>query len=192
MARPKEFDRDSALQKAVEVFCDHGYDGTSTEELLRAMDISRQSLYDTFGDKRQLYLQALQQYLADSIGEQIRALNSSPSSLRAVEAMLHAFVAKAGGAEARGCLGIGATCEFGVSDREVMALIITADKTLQSSLERRINEGKNAGEIGADIDARAAAQFIKATFLGIKVAARGGAPADALRNIARMAVRSLK
>ena len=56
MARPKEFDRDSALQKAVDVFCDRGYDGTSTEELLRAMDISRQSLYDTFGDKRQLYL----------------------------------------------------------------------------------------------------------------------------------------
>jgi AcrR family transcriptional regulator len=192
MARPKEFDRDTALQKAVAVFCDHGYDGASTEELLRAMDISRQSLYDTFGDKRQLYLQALQQYVADSVGEQIRALNSSPSSLKGVEAALQAFVAKARGAEAPGCLGIGATCEFGVSDREVTALISTADKTLQSSLERRINEGKDAGEIGADIDARAAAQFIKATFAGIKVAARGGAPADTLRNIARMAVRSLK
>ena len=192
MARPKEFDRDTALQQAVDVFCDHGYDGTSTEELLRAMDISRQSLYDTFGDKRQLYLQALQQYVADSVGEQIRALNSSPSSLKGVEAVLQAFVAKAGGVEAPGCLGIGATCEFGVSDREVTALISTADKALQSSLERRIDEGKDAGEIGADIDARAAAQFIKATFAGIKVAARGGAPADTLRDIARMAVRSLK
>ena len=192
MARPREFDRDTALQKAVDVFCDHGYDGTSTEELLRAMDISRQSLYDTFGDKRQLYLQALQQYVADSVGEQIRALNSSPSSLKGVEAALQSFVAKVSGAEAPGCLGIGATCEFGVSDREVSALIGTADKTLQSSLERRINEGKDAGEIGTDIDARAAAQFIKATFAGIKVAARGGAPADTLRNIARMAVRSLK
>jgi TetR/AcrR family transcriptional regulator, transcriptional repressor for nem operon len=192
MARPKEFDRDTALQKAVDVFCDHGYDGTSTEELIRAMDISRQSLYDTFGDKRQLYLQALQQYVFDSVGEQIRALNSSPSSLKGVEAALQAFVVNASSAEAPGCLGIGATCEFGVSDREVTTLISAADKALQSSLERRINEGKDAGEIGADIDARAAAQFIKATFAGIKVAARGGAPADTLRNIARMAVRSLK
>jgi len=89
-------------------------------------------------------------------------------------------------------LGIGATCEFGVSDREVTTLISTADKALQSSLERRINEGKDAGEISAEIDARSAAQFIKATFAGIKVAARGGAPAETLRNIARMAVRSLK
>jgi TetR/AcrR family transcriptional repressor of nem operon len=192
MARPKEFDRDTALQKAVGVFCNYGYDGTSTEQLIRAMDISRQSLYDTFGDKRQLYLQALQQYVADSVGEQIRALNSSPSSLKGVEAALQAFVVTASGAEAPGCLGIGATCEFGVSDREVTTLIGTADKALQSSLERRINEGKDAGEIGADIDARAAAQFIKATLAGIKVAARGGAPADTLRNIARMAVRSLK
>ena len=192
MARPKEFDRDSALQKAVEVFCDHGYDGTSTEELLRAMDISRQSLYDTFGDKRQLYLQALQQYVADSVGEQIRALNGSPSSLKGIESALQAFVLNAGSAEAPGCLGIGATCEFGVSDREVTALISTADRALQSSLERRINEGKDAGEISADIDARSAAQFIKATFAGIKVAARGGASAETLRNIARIAVRSLK
>ena len=192
MARPKEFDRDTALQKAVDVFCEHGYEGTSTDELLRAMDISRQSLYDTFGDKRQLYLQALQQYVADTVGEQIRALNSSSSSLKGVEAALQAFVAKAGSAEAPGCMGIGATCEFGVSDREVTALISTADKTLQSSLERRINEGKDAGEIGADIDTRAAAQFIKATLTGIKIAARGGAPADTLRNIARMAIRSLK
>lgn len=192
MARPKEFDRDTALQKAVDVFCDHGYDGTSTEDLLRAMDISRQSLYDTFGGKRQLYLQALQQYVADSVGEQIRALNSSPSALKGVEAALQAFVVNASGAEAPGCLGIGATCDFGVSDREVTALISTADKALQSSLERRINEGKDAGEISAEIDARSAAQFIKATFAGIKVAARGGAPAETLRNIARMAVRSLK
>ena len=192
MARPKEFDRDTALQKAVDVFCDHGYDGASTEELLRAMDISRQSLYDTFGDKRQLYLQALQQYVADSVGEQIRALNSSPSSLKGVEAALQAFVVNASSAEAPGCLGIGATCEFGVSDPEVTLLLTTADKALQSSLERRINEGKAAGEMSAEIDARSAAQFIKATFAGIKVAARGGAPAETLRNIARMAVRSLK
>jgi AcrR family transcriptional regulator len=192
MARPREFDRDTALQKAVEVFCDHGYEGTSTDELLRVMRISRQSLYNTFGDKRQLYLQALQQYVADNVGEQIRALSSSPSALRAIEAALLTFASNAGDDPSSGCLGVGATCEFGTADREVTAAIAIADKALQGALERRIHEGKAAGEIGADVDARTAAQFIKATLAGIKVAARGGAPADALRNIARMAVRSLK
>jgi len=192
MARPKEFDRDTALQKAVAIFCDHGYDGTSTDELLRGMRISRQSLYDTFGDKRQLYLEALQQYVADSVGDHIRALNSSPSVLKGVEAVLQAFISNIAKSTAPGCLGIGATCEFGVSDREVTALIATGDKTLQGALERRIGEGKAAGEISADIDARAATQFIKATLTGIKVAARGGAPTDTLRGIAQLAIRSLK
>jgi TetR/AcrR family transcriptional repressor of nem operon len=192
MARPKEFDRDSALQEAVNVFCNHGYEGTSTDDLLHAMRISRQSLYDTFGDKRQLYLEALQQYVANSVAEQIRALNSGTSALTGLEAALLAFGSKAVSPEALGCMGIGAICEFGVSDREVAALIATADKTFQSSLERRIREGKASGEISAEVDPRAAAQFIKATFAGIKIAARGGASAATLREIAQMAIRSLK
>jgi TetR/AcrR family transcriptional repressor of nem operon len=192
MARPKEFDRDTALQEAVNVFCNHGYEGTSTDDLLQAMRISRQSLYDTFGDKRQLYLEALQQYVANSIAEQIRALNSGTSVLAGLEAALLAFASKSGTAEAPGCMGIGATCEFGVSDREVAALIGTADKALQSSLERRIREGQANGEISTEVSPQAGAQFIKATFVGIKVAGRGGAPAATLREVAQMAIRSLK
>jgi len=89
-------------------------------------------------------------------------------------------------------MGIGATCEFGVSDHEVTALIATADKALRSALERRIREGKTSGEISPEVDPRAAAQFIKATLAGIKIAARGGASATTLREIAQMAIRSLK
>ena len=192
MARPKEFDRDSALQEAVNIFCNQGYEGTSTDDLLNAMHISRQSLYDTFGDKRQLYLEALQQYVASSIAEQIRALNSGTSVLAGLESALLAFASKSGTADAPGCMGIGATCEFGVSDSQVTALIATADRSLQSALERRIREGKASGEIGPEVDPRAAAQFIKATFAGIKIGARGGASPASLRAVAHMAIRSLK
>jgi TetR/AcrR family transcriptional regulator, transcriptional repressor for nem operon len=149
-------------------------------------------LYDTFGDKRQLYLEALQQYVASSVAEQIRALNSGTSVLAGLESALLAFASKSGTTDAPGCMGIGAACEFGVSDHEVTALIATADKTLGSSLERRIREGKTSGEISPDVDPRAAAQFIKATLAGIKIAARGGASATTLREIAQMAIRSLK
>jgi TetR/AcrR family transcriptional repressor of nem operon len=54
MSRPKEFDRESALKGAVQVFCESGFKGTATEDLLRGLGISRQSMYDTFGDKRAL------------------------------------------------------------------------------------------------------------------------------------------
>jgi AcrR family transcriptional regulator len=75
MARPKEFERDTALDDAIAIFCDHGYEGTSTEVLLGKMGIGRQSLYDTFGDKRRLYLEALQRYAEGNVASQIAALN---------------------------------------------------------------------------------------------------------------------
>src|SRR6266404_1613927 len=91
MARPKEFDRDEALQKAIGVFCEKGYAAASTDELMRAMKISRQSMYDTFGDKRQLYLEAFRRYVADSVNEQIGYLEKSSSPLAGIEKMLLAF-----------------------------------------------------------------------------------------------------
>jgi AcrR family transcriptional regulator len=192
MARPKEFDREEALASAIAVFGDHGFEGSSTEMLLRAMGISRQSLYDTFGDKRRLYLEALQHYVADSVSEQIRALNGAPSAIDGIAAALDVLAVKAAAVPASGCMGIAATCEFGVSDKEIAMLIDTAGKTLLSALERRIAEAKAAGGIGEDVDARAAARFINASFTGIRVAARGGAGLEHLRDIASVAIRSLK
>jgi AcrR family transcriptional regulator len=94
MARTKEFDRDEALQAAIGVFCEKGYAAASTDELMRAMKISRQSMYDTFGDKRQLYLEAFQRYVADSINEEIGYLAKSSSPLAGIEKMLLAFATR--------------------------------------------------------------------------------------------------
>jgi TetR/AcrR family transcriptional repressor of nem operon len=192
MARPKEFERNTALESAIAIFCDHGYEGTSTDALLGKMGISRQSLYDTFGDKRRLYLEALQRYVEDRVAGQIAALNAPSSPLKGVEAVLLAMASKAAVAGAPGCMGIGATCEFGQSDTEVSTLIGANSKRLLSALERRLAEARTKGETGKDVDPRAAAQFVTATVTGMKVAARGGATADMLRNIARMALRSLR
>lgn len=192
MSRPKAFDRETALQGAIPVFSDLGYDGTSTEVLLKAMGISRQSMYDTFGDKRRLYLEALQHYAAGHVAEHLRTLNGAPSPLRGIEAMFEAMVLKSTREGEPGCLGIGAVCEFGRSDDEVSLLTDTAGRTLQSALEHRIAEAKAAGETDSELDVRTAAQFIAATLSALKISARGGASADALRGLARMAIRSLR
>jgi AcrR family transcriptional regulator len=190
MARSKEFDRDTVLKDAMKVFGDHGYEGTSTEVLMREMGISRQSMYDTFGDKRQLYLEALQNYIADRVAGQIRTLNSTSSPLKGIEAVLDVLALKAPGES--GCMGISAICEFGRSDQEIAILLATADRTLAAALEQRVAEAKAAGEVAAEVETRTAAEFLKATIAGIKLAARGGAPVETLRNIGRLAVRSLK
>jgi len=186
MARPREFDREAALANAISAFAEHGYEGTSTDQLLEAMRISRQSLYNAFGDKRQLYLEALKTYAAESMAEQIQCLNTG-SPLKGIEAMFGAFILR----PSRSCLGVSAVCEFGHADAEVSMLNDTASRTLRAALERRIAEGKASGEIDRDVDVTAAAHFLLATLSGIKVAARGGAPVESLRDVMRMALRSL-
>ena len=192
MARPKEFDRDIALKGAIEVFCDAGFEGASTDDLLRRMRIGRQSLYDTFGDKRALYLEALRHYLAERVAIQIRILSAEASPLRGLEAAMNELATTGAQGKRAGCMGIGAICEFGQSDPEIAALIDVAQRPLLSAIRHGIEEGKSKGEIGADVDTQAAAEFVTSTFTGIKLAARGGASGNTLRNIVRMAMRSLK
>ena len=84
MARPREFDREMALQRATDVFWAKGYASTSTEDLVAAMGIGRQSLYNAFGDKRSLYVDALDGYqLASSFGH-VRRLNAPASPLAGI------------------------------------------------------------------------------------------------------------
>ena len=73
MSRPKEFNPDDAIEKAMQVFWHKGYEATSMEDLLSAMDLNRGSLYDTFGDKRQLFLKVMDRYCTNFVGR------SSPS-----------------------------------------------------------------------------------------------------------------
>jgi TetR/AcrR family transcriptional regulator, transcriptional repressor for nem operon len=192
VARPKEFDRDTALQSAIGVFCEHGFEGTSTEALLRAMGISRQSMYDTFGDKRQLYLEALQHYNTAGVADLIDALGGASSPLGGLETALLGFASKPAANAALGCMGVGAICEFGGSDPKVTLLTETSGRSLLAALVRVIAEAKRAGEIGADVQVRPAAQFMASTIFGLKVSARGGASPETLRGIARMAMRSLR
>jgi AcrR family transcriptional regulator len=192
MARTKEFDRETALKAAVKAFADRGYEGTSTDDLLKAMGIGRQSLYDTFGDKKQLYLAALRHYNAQNVSDLVRTLNTASSPLAGIEAALLMFAAKPAVDAALGCMGVSAICEFGRSDDEITVMTDSMGRTLQGALERRLIDAKALGEISEDVDAVEAACFLASTLSGMKVSVRAGAGPDELRSIARMAIRSLR
>lgn len=192
MARPKEFDRDNALEGAVQVFARRGYDGATTEELLTGMNISRQSMYDTFGDKRRLYLQALRRYCSGSTAEIIGTMYSRASPLEGLEAALMEFAARPARSPEEGCLGVGATMQFGRSDPDVVAVIDQSGETLIAAFERLVRAGQRAGEMAPDLEPNAAAQFLSSVLIGLKVSARAGVTSAALRGIVRTALRSLK
>jgi TetR/AcrR family transcriptional regulator, transcriptional repressor for nem operon len=190
MARPVEFDPDEALGAAIKLFANHGYEGSSTAELLACMGIARQSLYGAFGDKRRLFLKALERYNAASVAEFVAALGSKRKRLEALEAALLAF-ARPGAEPEAGCLGLASITEFGRSDAEINAINDASARTLLTALATHIRDGVAAGEMG-DVDPEAAAQFLLAVRSGLKVAARSGAGFGALRAIARMTLRSLR
>lgn len=192
MARQKEFERDTVLKRAIGVFSDHGFEGTSTDVLLKAMGISRQSMYDTFGDKWTLYLEALQRYVTESVASQLAVLNGKASPIKGVEALLENMIQTALANPAPACLGISAICEFGHSEREVALVTEISGRALFSALEARISEAVGTGEAPKDLVASEAAQFVLATLTGIKVAARAGASSETLHGIARTALRSLR
>jgi len=191
MARTKEFDREAALDAAVEVFWASGYEGASTGSLLRAMGIGRQSMYDTFGDKRRLYLEALRRYNARSVAGFAHALGG-PSPLASLEKAMLEFASAPADRLAMGCMGVNAVCEFGRSDPQVAALTDASAAVLAAALERVVRDAGAAGEVPAGLDEKAAADFVAATLSGMKVSARAGATRETLRGIARLAVQALR
>ena len=190
MARQKEFDRIDTLNLALEVFWQKGYAGTSTSDLLEAMQIGRQSMYDTFGDKRSLYLEALQQYNQASVNDLLRHLQGG--GLDAVERMLQAFASRPKRDNAKGCMGVNAICEFGTDDDEVNALREASGKQLNQALEAALREAAAGGQIAADTDIPQAVAFVAATLSGMKVSAKAGASIATLRAIASFAVQALR
>jgi TetR/AcrR family transcriptional regulator, transcriptional repressor for nem operon len=192
MARPREFDRELALECATRVFWAKGFASTSTDDLIEAMGIGRQSLYNAFGDKRALYLEALESYQCATTAGHLRRLNDPASPIAGVRALLLGLIAEDDELRGRGCMGVGAVSEFGTADPTLVTLRAKVGPLVFKRLVERLREGQARGEIDPAMDAEEAARFVQMTMNGIQLAARGGANVKELRTLARFAVGRLK
>ena len=190
MARPKEFDQEKALQKAMHLFSQQGFAASSTDELMRVMDVGRQSMYDTFGDKRALFLKALEMYVRQSVHAITVELERPGSSLSAVQNALVAFAERKELSSAEGCMGLNAISEFGQRDADVTRITRNAARVLRQTLMHVLTRAKNQGEISSDADLDSMADFFESTLAGIRMAAKAGKSRQALRNIAAFAARA--
>jgi len=174
------------------VFWSKGYAATSTDDLLQAMKIGRQSMYDTFGDKRRLYVEALERYQQESIARHIKRLRSIASPLAGVEALVVGVISSDRATRERGCMGVGAICEFGNADTELAELRVKSSRMLHKALVERLQDAQAAGEIGETVDIERAARFVETTMLGLQVAAKAGESARTLRDMATFAIAGLR
>jgi AcrR family transcriptional regulator len=192
MARTKVFDPDQALEAAMGVFWNKGYEATSTDDLLTAMKIGRQSMYDTFGDKKQLYLAALTRYADTGRAALRERLASGPSGLSAIEA----FLLEVAGADAsqreRGCLAVNAVAEFGKADPEVHAHTERTQRMTEAIFADVLARARSEGELAEGVDLDAAAHFIHTAIRGMRISAKAGASKEQLGATAAFTMAALK
>lgn len=176
--RPRTFDPETALDRALGVFWRRGFEGASLSELTAAMGLSKPSLYAAFGDKEALYLKSLEHYMASRIQSHTAILMAEANGRRAVHGFLHSMVGMlTDPALPGGCFIINGTAGCGGSSTPA-AVESALKKVLQmgeSRLRNRIRKAQNDGQLLPDIDVNRLAAFFNALLAGLAVHAKSGA-----------------
>jgi TetR/AcrR family transcriptional regulator, transcriptional repressor for nem operon len=182
MPRAKAFDPEVALDRAVDLFWRLGYEGASMTRLLAHMGISRQSLYDTFGDKHKLYLAALDRYRAQARERLAEIVYAEPTTLAGIRAAFD-WVRRdvLEQPEHRSCLMANAALELGQRDAEVRERVAEHLREVEAVFFTALERGQARGEIEPKRDARGLARMLTNAIHGLGVLARGGASPPALR-----------
>ncbi|MEU9169906.1 TetR/AcrR family transcriptional regulator [Streptomyces sp. NPDC048420] len=185
--RPRSFDRETALEKAILAFWEHGYEATSVSDLTRVMDIGAPSLYAAFGDKRSLFEEAVSVYGSRYAAFADRALAEEPTARAAVERTLreaaHAYTDPG---LPQGCLI--AHAAINCTTPEVAASLRDRRNAMIAAFESRIGADVAAGRLPSDTDARALARHTGAIIHGMSQQARDGASREELEAVAEIAM----
>lgn len=192
MARPKEFDPDEALDRAMELFWSKGYEATSIQDLVEALGINRSSLYGTFGDKHALYLAAIDRYCEDVVAPAVAELDQAPSPLAAIRHLFLSLPARATRRrERRGCLLCNAAVERAPFDAAVQAEVMGGLGRLGTALRRALLRARAADEIAPSINSSALADYLLSSYVGLTVIAKAGRKPAQLRRTAELVLAAL-
>jgi TetR/AcrR family transcriptional repressor of nem operon len=167
--RPKSFDEREALESAMQLFWVRGYEGTALAELLEAMGISRQSLYDTFGNKRELFIRVIQHYRDTQLAKALALLQQEGSPLENVKAVVRFFERLAADQRHCGCLVANALVEVAPHDEEIADLLQDTLALLQSSVQRTLKQAQEAGELAAGKSPPQLSRALTNAMLGLAV-----------------------
>lgn len=192
MARTKDFDEDEVLDKAIALFWHKGYNGTSMQDLIDSLGISRSSLYDTYTDKHTLYVKALERYQQAGNARLRAMINDHGPAKETVKKLLALAVGDlASDQQQKGCFMVNAEVEVAPHDRQISQLICKNDQQMEDLFFQVIKKGQDSGEIGNGRDARALARFIFNNVKGMRVTARTTADRAIFEDIMKLTVAAL-
>ncbi|MGW8378938.1 TetR/AcrR family transcriptional regulator [Streptomyces sp. ODS28] len=190
LGRPRGFDADEALERAMRVFWEQGYEGASLTDLTQAMGITRKSMYAAFGNKEELFRKALERYTEGPAAYAARALEE-PSARQVATA----FLAGSVNATTRpgcpaGCLGVQGSLAAGDSGRAAQDALIAWRDDGRARLRNRFQQAVDEGDLPPDADPEQLARYVMTVANGIAVQAAGGATRPELQRVADAALRN--
>jgi TetR/AcrR family transcriptional repressor of nem operon len=180
--RPREFDMDTALDRAVRVFRERGYHGTSIGDLTAAMRLATGSVYKAFRDKQAVFLAAFERYVALRQAQTRNAAARGANGRERLRHVLLSYVEHSQGAEGRrGCLVVGSAVELSAVDPVVGARVNAQLKTNERFIAGLIAEGQVDGSIAGHIDVDDTARLMICITQGLRVVGKARLPLDGER-----------
>jgi AcrR family transcriptional regulator len=190
IGRPRGFDTDEALERAMLVFWEHGYEGASLTHLTNAMGISTTSMYAAFGNKEALFRKALERYTEGPSAYLPRALEE-PTALAAATAILAGVIrTTTRPAQPNGCLGVQSALAVSDAGREVRDLLVAWRDDGYTLIRERFQRAVDDGDLPPETDPGLLARYLTALGYGIAVQAASGVGRDELQEMADAALRN--
>ena len=168
--RPRSFDVEAAVERAMGVFWSRGYHATALPDLLRATRLSRGSLYAAFGDKHSLFLRALDRYIADALARMDIELDPRRAPVDGLRAFLAGYVDRTSGTNGRrGCLLVATAMELAGQDADVGRRIAGFFKAMEARVADALSRAKAAGKLADGVEPSSAAKILVCFVEGLRV-----------------------
>ena len=192
MPRTKEFEPEAAVQRAMELFWQKGYEATSMSDLLGGMGIGRGSFYGTFGDKRSLFLAALDRFERTRTAWIPQVLEEGESPVEAIRYVFERTVDSLVGFEPRrGCLLANTAVELAPHDPEVAERIRSHVGRTEAAFEQALERARATGDLPGHADPRVLSRFLVNNLHGLRVMARAGADRETLEDVVAVVLEAL-
>ena len=181
----KSFDEEAAVEKAMQVFWEKGFEPASIADLIEGTGVNRGSLYNAFGGKKQLFLKALLKYERDNHRAALSQLEAMDNPKKAITELFDAIVAEtADDKNHKGCFLINTASEIATHDEEVQSIVTNSLREIEAFFRRCVEVGQARGDIPKGIDPEATAKTLLALIVAIRVLGRGAFTKPALQTIA--------
>jgi AcrR family transcriptional regulator len=188
LGRPRAFDLDRALERALRLFWEKGYEGTSLSDLTKAIGINRPSLYAAFGNKETLFRKALARYVEKTVGFVLEAIKEPTARRVVARLLLSAADMVTEPHHPPGCLTVRGALASGEEADPIRLELALRRSESEALIRKRLDTAKRQGDLPPDANPADLARYLATVYQGMSVQAAGGATRQQLRRVAKIAL----